>query len=255
MDTVTRLRRTWDWVLGFALIAVAAVLVVAGSVATSNARHVIDQVCFIISGGLGGLLLLGAGSTLVISAGLADEARKLDRLEEALPFRLPGGSHRSTAALLRRGRILAAAGMLAALSFVVAAYVRASGEPNPNPAGFEAIGTGAIGLVAGALAAALATLWVKRTIQIRKSRLLLPWTMAQAVRRYPVRSETASGSAGSRALVAPGLTRFHAPGCLAVQGLAASEVDTADVPAGLTPCELCHTDAAQNHSAPRPVFS
>jgi hypothetical protein len=129
--------------------------------------------------------------------------------------------------------------MLLALSFVVAAWVRASGEANPNPAGFRAIGTAAVGLVAGALTAALATMSVKRNIQIRKSRVLLPWALAGTVRGYSTRSEPGSAS-GGKVLVAPGLTRFHATGCLALDGLPTSEVDAGDVPPGLAPCELCH---------------
>ena len=254
MDTVTRLRRTWDWVLGVACLGLAAVVLTAGAMATSGAHHVADQLSFIISGGLGGLLLLAAGSTLVIAAALTDEARKLDRLEAALPFDLPGVALRSTTIVLRRGRILAAGGLAVALTFVVVAWIRASGAADPNPEAFEAVGTGAIGLLIGALVAALATMRMKRSIQLRKSLLFAPWTAAHMIRGYELPSRTDTGSLET-VLVAAGLTRFHTPGCMAVAGLPTRAVDAQDLPPGLTPCELCLVDAADHAAVARSVLA
>jgi hypothetical protein len=68
MDPTKWLRLQWDR-------ALAWVLVGAGAIA------------LIISGGMGGIFLLGVGATLWLSADLRDEWRKLDRIEEALQQR------------------------------------------------------------------------------------------------------------------------------------------------------------------------
>jgi hypothetical protein len=84
MDLMTWLRAEWDRVLGFTLIALGAVLLVLGYLGVSDSPYVAEQLSYIVSGGLGGLFLLGAGATLLILADLHDEWRKLDRLEELL---------------------------------------------------------------------------------------------------------------------------------------------------------------------------
>lgn len=232
METVTPLRARWDWTLGFALMGLGAVLVVAGSIGVSGSRFASDQLAYIVSGGLGGLLLLGAGATLVITAGLSDEWRKLDRVERALPYpTVPGPS---AEALVRRGRLLAGVGMLITVIFLVFAWVRASGEADPEP-GLEAIGTGVVGLVIGALVAALATMWLKRRIQLRKSRLFAPWFQAETT---PAPRPARNG----RVLVAAGLTRFHLSGCPAVAGMQTREINRGQIPDELAPCELCEAE-------------
>lgn len=232
MDAVKRLRAGWDWALGFTLMGLGAVLLAVASVQVSGSRYVSDQLSLIVSGGFGGLLLLAAGSGLVITAGLSDEWRKLDRVADAMPW--PDVPEPSAAQVVRRGRLLAGAGMLVAVVFLVVAWVQASGEADPGP-GMEAVGLGVIGLIIGGLVMALATLGLKRRLQVRKSRLFAPW----------VRSEEATtidipAASDGRVLVAAGLTRYHARGCPAVQGVATREIDVADLPPALEPCDLCH---------------
>ncbi|MGH8973915.1 MAG: hypothetical protein ACRD0C_12025 [Acidimicrobiia bacterium] len=225
----SRLRAQGDWAAGVALMGLGAVLVVVGAVAVSGSRYVSDQLAYMVSGGLGGLLLLGAGATLVLTAGLGDEWRKLDRLENALPY--PKVPEPSAAVLVRRGRVLAGAGMVVALVFVVLAWVKVSGEADPEP-GLEAIGTATIGLMIGALLVGLATLLMKRRISVRKSRLFAPWLQAEAAAPAPV-------STNGHVMVASGLTRFHNPGCPALAGLGARAVGRRQIPQGLEPCDLC----------------
>ncbi|MGH9034154.1 MAG: hypothetical protein ACRD0O_00190 [Acidimicrobiia bacterium] len=235
---MTSLRARWDWALGVALMGAGAVLVLVGSVGVSGSRFASDQLAFIVSGGLGGLLLLGAGATLLITAGLSDEWRKLDRVERALAA--SSRAHRvaesgpSAEALVRKGRLLAGVGMVITLIFIVFAWVQASGEADPEP-GLEAVGTGAIGLVIGSLVAGLATMGLKRRIQLRKSRLFAPWFQAEAA---PAPQAVRNG----RVLVAAGLTRFHLPGCPAVAGMQTREVNRGQVPGELEACELCEAE-------------
>ena len=89
MDVMTWLRAEWDRVLGFTLIAFGAVLLVLGYLGVSDSPYVAEQLSYIVSGGLGGLFLLGAGATLLILADLHDEWRKLDRVEAMLAGQIP----------------------------------------------------------------------------------------------------------------------------------------------------------------------
>jgi hypothetical protein len=89
MDLMTWLRAEWDRVLGFTLIALGAVLLVLGYIGVSDSPYVAEQLSYIVSGGLGGLFLLGAGATLLILADLHDEWRKLDRVEAMLSGEIP----------------------------------------------------------------------------------------------------------------------------------------------------------------------
>jgi hypothetical protein len=89
MDLMTWLRAEWDRVLGFGLVALGAILLVLGYLGVSNSPYVAEQLSYIVSGGLGGLFLLGAGATLLILADLHDEWRKLDRVEAMLSGEIP----------------------------------------------------------------------------------------------------------------------------------------------------------------------
>ena len=235
-----RLQTQWDWILGYALIGIAAVVITSTWVSVSGSRFISDQLAYIASGGLGGLVLLGLGSVLVITAGLSDEWRKLNRLEDALPFP-PTGPRTDAAVLVRRGRIVAALGLLVAVVFLVPAWVRISGTADPKP-GLGALTWAVVGLVIGGLVAALATLGVQRRIQSRKRRLFAPWALA-ATDGAATTAPAAAGPSDDAVLIAPELTRFHRPGCPALSGMAARPVDRGDIPAALEPCDLCEADA------------
>lgn len=96
MDLMTWLRAEWDRVLGFTLIAIGAVLLVLGYIGVSHSPYVAEQLAYIVSGGLGGLFLLGSGATLLILADLHDEWRKLDRVEAMLSGEIPFPSRLQT---------------------------------------------------------------------------------------------------------------------------------------------------------------
>ncbi len=234
-----RLRTGWDWLAGYALLGVGAVLVVVTWVEVSGSRFVSDELAAIASGGLGALVLLGFGSVLIVTAGLADEWRKLNRLEEALPFPI-AGEPVDPAALVRRPRMVAAAGLLLAVAFLVPAWWRISGTAQVKP-GLGALAWAVVGLVAGGLIAALAIMGVQRRIQGRKRRLFVPWVLALDSGAAPAAAVPVAGS--GTVLVAAELTRFHRPGCPAVAGVAARAVDRRAVASDLEACELCEADA------------
>lgn len=74
-------RIQWDRTLGIALAVAGALAMVIGWIGVSGALLPAEQLPYILSGGIGGLFLLGAGATMWLSADLRDEWRKLDRLE------------------------------------------------------------------------------------------------------------------------------------------------------------------------------
>ena len=84
MDPTKWLRLQWDRTLAWALVVAGAVALIIGWVGVSGSAYSAEQLPYIISGGIGGIFLLGVGATLWLSADLRDEWRKLDCIEDAL---------------------------------------------------------------------------------------------------------------------------------------------------------------------------
>ena len=84
MDVVTLVRAAWDRVAGYLLIGAGLACLAFAYFEVARSPFIADQLTYTISGGLGGLVLLGAGGTLLLIADLHDEWRKLDRIEKAL---------------------------------------------------------------------------------------------------------------------------------------------------------------------------
>lgn len=84
MDLMTFLRAERDRVAAGVLVLLGLIALVAGYVGVANSAYVADQLTYIISGGLGGLFLLGGGATLFLMADLRDDWAKLDRIELAI---------------------------------------------------------------------------------------------------------------------------------------------------------------------------
>lgn len=78
------LRLEWDRVLAWAFVAAGVIALIAGWVGVSGSPYAAGQLPYIISGGIGGIFLLGVGATLWLSADLRDEWRKLNCIEDAL---------------------------------------------------------------------------------------------------------------------------------------------------------------------------
>lgn len=84
MDLKTLLRAQWDRATAVACTALGALLLLVGWIGVSGTPFLAEQAPYILSGGVGGIFLLGVGATLWISGDLRDEWRKLDRIEQAL---------------------------------------------------------------------------------------------------------------------------------------------------------------------------
>ena len=84
MDIVKLMRRQWDRVAAGLLVLSGVVCLVAGWWGASRQAYPAEQIPYAISGGVGGLFLLGLAVMLWCSADQRDEWRKLDDLERKL---------------------------------------------------------------------------------------------------------------------------------------------------------------------------
>jgi hypothetical protein len=82
MDVRTWLRAHWDRVSGVACVAGGLLALLLGWLGLSDVTLPAAQIPYLLSGGFLGLVLVGIGATLWMSADMRDEWRKLDRIEE-----------------------------------------------------------------------------------------------------------------------------------------------------------------------------
>jgi hypothetical protein len=77
-------RGQWDRVAAWAAIGVGALALMLGWLGVRSEALTQKQIPYIISGGIGGILLVAVGAMLWLSADLRDEWRKLDAIERKL---------------------------------------------------------------------------------------------------------------------------------------------------------------------------
>ena len=82
------LRAQWDRAAALFLASAGLLALLLGWLGVSRAVYPAEQLPYIISGGLTGLVLVGMAATLWLSADLRDEWRHLDRLEERVQARV-----------------------------------------------------------------------------------------------------------------------------------------------------------------------
>jgi len=206
------------------LIAAGGISVVVGWVQVSAATGPGAQVSYLVSGGFTGLLLGLAGASALLTADLADRERLLEGRSPAVPTRR------------RHGPLVIAAGVLAAVLVAL----------GWNGASAASDGSSALpGALLAAVGVALAGTAVSTNIADWSRRL----DGAADV------LESAAGAVGAdddaSAIVAPGLTRFHRPGCLALLGVDERAVGRNSVDPSLRPCGICHTGLPASQVAVR----
>ena len=80
MDLKTLLRAQWDRAAATAAAVLGLLVLVLGWFGASGTPELGKQVPYFISGGLGGIFLLGLGGMLWLSADLRDQWRELRRI-------------------------------------------------------------------------------------------------------------------------------------------------------------------------------
>jgi hypothetical protein len=89
MDFLTFVRNQWDRVVAWVLIALGALLLLIGWLGVSDALLPTEQMPYIVSGGLGGICLIGIGVMLWLSADLRDEWSELHEIARRLGSETP----------------------------------------------------------------------------------------------------------------------------------------------------------------------
>lgn len=84
MDLLTILKGLGDRVLGWTLIGLGGLLLLLGYLGVHDTAYVVEQLPYVISGGLGGLFLLGVGTMLLLSADLRDQWRTLVEIRDEI---------------------------------------------------------------------------------------------------------------------------------------------------------------------------
>ena len=83
MNILQWARNQWDRVGAVTLFGFGALAVLLGWLGVSRSAYSAESLPYIVSGGFFGLLAVGAGGVLWLSADLRDEWRKLDSIEQA----------------------------------------------------------------------------------------------------------------------------------------------------------------------------
>ncbi|HEY2832937.1 MAG TPA: hypothetical protein VGJ14_10980 [Sporichthyaceae bacterium] len=268
MNVLTVLKSQWDRAAALACLAAGVIALIVGYHGVAHTKYVPDALAYLISGGLGGVFLLGVGALLYSSADMHDEWRKLDRIEAAIlrlsPEQLGSPSdadgvesvrttarsaatsngHRTTpvkvglaqrvtggdAAVLAM-KMPGAALAVALLCGFLAWYHAAHASAQRAAYTSTAWATLVVVLAVGAVAMQAGI--GKRRLQFRRRALL---------RRFETREPVAVAAVrrtDGRLLVINGGRFAHAAHCAMLHGEAVSEVDPVALPAGVERCAIC----------------
>lgn len=205
-------RTNMDRVTGCACIGAGAVALALGWRGTAWAGDTADQASFIVSGGLLGMLLLGVGVTLWLTADLDDLARQAGNSTGFAGRRLVHGAWAGAAFLLVLG------------------WFQASNADDGAGAW-----PGALMAVGGLVAAGVVTVVT-----------LAAWSRTTRPETVPTVGRAPGGDGDERPavlLVAVGLTRYHRPGCRTLAELQTQPVPPDQLDPSLRACQICQAPA------------
>jgi hypothetical protein len=75
-------RSQWDRALAIGAAVLAGLVLLIGYIGVASTSYPAEQIPYVVSGGITGILLMGAAATLWLSADMRDEWRKLDELAQ-----------------------------------------------------------------------------------------------------------------------------------------------------------------------------
>ena len=87
MDLKTWVRAQADRVAGAVAVVIGLLALLLGYLGVAGTAYPAEQIPYVLSGGVLGIVLIGVGATAWLSADLRDEWRKLDRIEKVLAAR------------------------------------------------------------------------------------------------------------------------------------------------------------------------
>jgi hypothetical protein len=237
------LRAEWDRIAAGVLLIVGLVSIVVSYRGVADSLYVAQQLSYLSSGGIGGLLCVGSGAVLLIVSALRDEWSKVEGIESRLHEGIvaavgSGGTPRLRPRFVR----IAPAGVLVAAA--VAAVPVATGSrhtaraltPGTAMSGFFVSVTGTV-LFSVAVSAVI--LGNRMHLAVRK-RAVLSSTPLLVALSQGADGRNPSDAAAQREVVfvGQGMTRFHVAGCPTLNGKAVSTMTRRQV-SGLAPCGIC----------------
>lgn len=248
MDLTRFIRAEWDRLAGYAFLLAGAVALVFGFIGVRTSADVIDEISYLVTGGIGAIFLLGVGATLLLSADLHDDFRKLHRVEEKLDLihqalterhpdlvvdvhPAPAVTAPGILAVRRFRRLALAGGVVAAALFVTGAISTANQSSTDHMAG--SVGLALSGALVVAVAAGAMVGQLKGRLEQRTLAALGPWLRDVGDGDGPTPGPAAE------VWVVEGLALYHRAGCRALEGRAAAPRDRGALAAGARPCGLC----------------
>ena len=235
-------RAEGDRLLGYGFLAAGPLLVLLAYWGLSDSTDPAQGMAYLSSGGIGGLFLVGLGSTLLLSADLRDTWRKLRALERSaangrssLHDRPVDQAVNRSSAVAGFGPVAAGLGMGVGLGILVFGWNRIATDGSADEA-FEGLAVAATGLLVCGLVAGSFIVVMRRAVEGRASSLLAPRLSNAA---WPSPPFDHNGDTSGTVLLAEGLGRYHVAGCLALAGLETRSVPADTVSGDLTPCLLC----------------
>jgi hypothetical protein len=208
---MAQLRSQGDRVVGWTLVAASGAWLAVGYHNVAQSIYPPEQVAYLISGGLVGLVILCAGATLLLIADWKDDGLKLDRIAAALAGDDPAtsGAPKLTPAALGGG-----VAALIGAALMAAGWAKAADAVQLHPAmNGLAVATGGLGLILLALSGV--AFWLRRSLVRRMTSLLSSLASAKAqhevvLEREPVHLDLTDF------WTAEGLRRYHRADCPAL---------------------------------------
>ena len=241
-----KLRSHRDRVLAWLVLAGGACGIVIGWLQVSAAGTQQEQLSYLISGGFGGLLALGIGATLLLTADLHDLAGKAAELRSAgTEMYLVDARESGQVSPVRRMAALLLATWAVAVVVLGVAWNVAAQASDGNGA-VPGISLAVLGLVICAAGGATTLTWLRHRIHVDKA-VVIPAVAAWLPERLPKFdltgparfAEADSAARVASVLVGDGLRHFHRVGCPALMEISSRSVSRSVVPAELSPCGIC----------------